>query len=334
MWESVEAINFVKVNKLTDVEERPGLYKIVNKNEPDKIYIGNAFTSLTSALTHNVFKCPGREATNDLLKEINKLKKENKDPEDYFDIYVCYQEAGGERFDLILAKRFLIAELQPYYNYKGKPAEPEPEPEVVNLSDDYIDELKKKMADIKSFLEKNHPQMPELYDLIVLALMYPNASSISSLVRSIGRDFMQNETETFVFKQGKRGLGTSKKYVTWIMGDGSTLTGMGTDMFVRRVRDVMNSRYDIEHGDKQEARDALKAFIDSLQELRGSYYMDSGFSYDEKELKIRSEDFSVLNETPWVIEQVFTRDEKQHGLIISNAPDRQPLNLHPARIIR
>ena len=105
MWESVEAINFVKVNKLTDVEERPGLYKIVNKNEPDKIYIGNAFTSLTSALTHNVFKCPGREATNDLLKEINKLKKENKDPEDYFDIYVCYQEAGGERFDLILAKR-------------------------------------------------------------------------------------------------------------------------------------------------------------------------------------------------------------------------------------
>lgn len=46
------------------------------------------------------------------------------------------------------------------------------------------------------------------------------------------------------------GLGTSKKYVSWIMEDGSSLTGMGTDMFVRRLRDVMNSRYDIEHGNK------------------------------------------------------------------------------------
>lgn len=334
MWESVESINFVKVNKLSDVEEKPGLYKIVNKDEPDKTYIGNAFTKLYSALNGNIFHHPGREVTNDLLKDINALRKENKNPEEYFDIYVCYQEAGGERYDLTRAKRLLIAELQPYYNYKGKPAEPEPEPEVINLSDDYIAELKKKMADIKSFLEKNHPQMPELYDLIVLALMYPNASSISSLVRSIGRNFMQNETETFVFKQGKRGLGTSKKYVSWIMGDGSTLTGMGTDMFVRRVRDVMNSRYDIEHGDKPEAKEALKAFIASLIELRKEFYMDSGFSYDEKELKIHSEDFSVLNETPWVIEQVFTRDDKHQGLIISNAPDRQPLNLHPARVIR
>lgn len=34
------------------------------------------------------------------------------------------------------------------------------------------------------------------------------------------------------------------------MEDGSSLTGMGTDMFVRRLRDVMNSRYDIEHGNK------------------------------------------------------------------------------------
>ena len=57
MWENVESINFVKVGKLSDVEERPGLYKIVNKNEPDKIYIGNAFTSLTSALNQNIFKC-------------------------------------------------------------------------------------------------------------------------------------------------------------------------------------------------------------------------------------------------------------------------------------
>ena len=48
-------------------------------------------------------------------------------------------------------------------------------------------------------------------------------------------------------------LGTSKKYVSWIMEDGSFLTGMGTDMFVRRLRDVMNSRYDIEHGNKPEA---------------------------------------------------------------------------------
>ncbi|MCR4789959.1 MAG: hypothetical protein K5839_02645, partial [Treponemataceae bacterium] len=71
MWENVEAINFVKVNKLTDVEEKPGLYKIVNKDEPDKIYIGNAFTNLTSALTNNLFNCPGREETNDLLKDIN-----------------------------------------------------------------------------------------------------------------------------------------------------------------------------------------------------------------------------------------------------------------------
>ena len=55
MWESVEAINFVKVNKLSDVEERPGLYKIVNKSEPDKIYIGNAFINLRSALTVNNF---------------------------------------------------------------------------------------------------------------------------------------------------------------------------------------------------------------------------------------------------------------------------------------
>ena len=41
MWENVEAINFVKVNKLTDVEEKPGLYKIVNKNEPDKMIPGS-----------------------------------------------------------------------------------------------------------------------------------------------------------------------------------------------------------------------------------------------------------------------------------------------------
>ena len=118
------------------------------------------------------------------------------------------------------------------------------------------------------------------------------------------------------------------------MGDGSTLTGMGTDMFVRRVRDVMNSRYDIEHGDKPEAKEALKAFIASLIELRKELYMDSGFSYDEKELKIHSEDFSVLNETPWVIELVFSKDEKYQGLIISNAPDRQPLNKRPAVIIK
>ena len=129
MWESVEAINFVKVNKLSDVEERPGLYKIVNKSEPDKIYIGNAFINLRSALTVNNFHHPGREVTNDLLEDINALRKKNKNPEDFFDIYVCYQEAGGERFDLTLAKRLLISELQPYYNYKGRPAKPEPEPE-------------------------------------------------------------------------------------------------------------------------------------------------------------------------------------------------------------
>lgn len=336
MWENVEAINFVKVNKLTDVEEKPGLYKIVNKNEPDKIYIGNAFINLRSALTVNNFHHPGREITNDLLKDINALRKENKNPEDFFDIYVCYQEAGGERFDLIRAKRLLIAELQPYYNYKGKPEEPEPEPEpvVINLSDDYVDELKKKMADIKGFLEKNHPKMPELYDLIVLALMYPNASSISSLVKSIGREFMLNETQTFVFKQGKRGLGTSKKYVSWIMADGSSLTGMGTDMFVRRLRDVMNSRYDIEHADKDDAKKALNNLIDSLKELRKNFYMDSGFSYNEEELKIHSKDFSVLNDKPWVIELVFSKDEKYQGLIISNAPDRQPLNKRPAVIIK
>jgi hypothetical protein len=334
MWESVEAISFVKVNKLSDVEEKPGLYKIVNKNAADKIYIGNAFKNLRSALTVNIFHSPGREVTNDLLKDINALRNENKNPEDYFDIYVCYQEDGGERFDLIRAKRLLIAELQPYYNYKGKPAKPEPEPEVVNLSDDYVDELKRKMADITGFLEKNHPQLPELYDLIVLALQFPNASSISSLVKSVGRDFMLNENETFVFKQGKRALGTSKKYVSWIMADGSSLTGMGTDMFVRRVRDVMNSRYDIEHGDKQEVRDALKAFIDSLQKLRKNYYTDSEFSYDENELKIRSEDFSVLNDKPWVIELVFSKDEKHQGLIISNEPGRQPLNKRAAVIIK
>jgi hypothetical protein len=190
------------------------------------------------------------------------------------------------------------------------------------------------MADIKGFLEQNHPKMPELYDLIVLALMYPNASSISSLVKSIGRNFMLNETETFVFKQGKRALGTSKKHVSWIMADGSSLTGMGTDMFVRRLRDVMNSRYDIEHGDKQEVRDALKAFIDSLQKLRKNYYTDSEFSYDENELKIRSEDFSVLNDKPWVIELVFSKDEKHQGLIISNEPGRQPLNKRAAVIIK
>lgn len=178
MLESVESINFVKVNKLSDVEERPGLYKIVNKSEPDKIYIGNAFINLRSALIVNNFHHPGREVTNDLLKDINALRKENKNPEDFFDIYVCYQEAGGERFDLILAKRLLLAELQPHYNYKGKPAKPEPEPEVIHLSDDYIQELKKKMDDIKGFLEKNHPKMPELYDLIVLALQFPNAFSI------------------------------------------------------------------------------------------------------------------------------------------------------------
>lgn len=45
-------------------------------------------------------------------------------------------------------------------------------------------------------------------------------------------------------------LGTSKKYVSWIMEDGSELLGMETDMFVRRLRDVMNSRYDIKHGNK------------------------------------------------------------------------------------
>lgn len=334
MWENVEAINFVKVNKLTDVEEKPGLYKIVNKNEPDKIYIGNAFTKLYSALNGNIFHSPGREVTNDLLKDINALRKENKNLEDFFDIYVCYQEAGGEKFDLIRAKRLLIAELQPYYNYKGKPEEPEPEPEIINLSDDYVDELKKKMADIKGFLEQNHPKMPELYDLIVLALMYPNASSISSLVKSVGRNFMLNETETFVFKQGKRALGTSKKYVLWIMADGSSLTGMGTDMFVRRVRDVMNSRYDIEHADKDDAKKALDNLIDSLKELRKNFYMDSGFSYNEEELKIHSKDFSVLNEKPWVIEQVVSIDKNHQGLVLSNAPDRQPLNKRPAVIIK
>ena len=332
MWENVEAINFVKVNKLTDVEEKPGLYKIVNKSEPDKIYIGNSFTKLYSALNGNIFHHPSRELTNDLLKDINALRKENKNPEEYFDIYVCYQEAGGEKFDLTLAKRLLISELQPYYNYKGKPEEPEPE--IINLSDDYVDELKKKMADIKGFLEQNHPKMPELYDLIVLALMYPNASSISSLVKSVGRNFMLNETETFVFKQGKRALGTSKKYVLWIMADGSSLTGMGTDMFVRRVRDVMNSRYDIEHADKDDAKKALDNLIDSLKELRKNFYMDSGFSYNEEELKIHSKDFSVLNEKPWVIEQVVSIDKNHQGLVLSNAPDRQPLNKHPAVIIK
>ena len=334
MWESVEAINFVKVNKLTDVEEKPGLYKIVNKSEPDKIYIGNAFTKLYSALNGNIFHSPGREVTNDLLKDINALRKENKNPEEYFDIYVCYQEAGGEKFDLIRAKRLLIAELQPYYNYKGKPAKPEPEPEVIHLSDDYIQELKNKMDDIKAFLEKNHPQIPELYDLIVLALQFPNAFSISSLVRSIGREFMLNETQTFVFKQGKRGLGTSKKYVSWVMADRSQLLGMGTEMFVRRVRDVMNSRYDIEHADKDDAKKALDNLIDSLKVLRKNFYMDSGFSYNEEELKIHSKDFSVLNEKPWVIEQVVSIDKNHQGLVLSNAPDRQPLNKRPAVIIK
>ena len=98
MWERLESINFVKVNKLSDVEERPGLYKIVNKSEPDKIYIGNAFINLRSALTVNIFHSPGREVTNDLLKEINALRKENKNPEDFFFFFLCHQEAGGERF--------------------------------------------------------------------------------------------------------------------------------------------------------------------------------------------------------------------------------------------
>ena len=88
MWESLESINFVKVNKISDVEERPGLYKIVNKSEPDKIYIGNAFINLRSALTVNIFHSPGRKVTNDLLKDINALRRENKNPEDFFDIYV------------------------------------------------------------------------------------------------------------------------------------------------------------------------------------------------------------------------------------------------------
>lgn len=52
------------------------------------------------------------------------------------------------------------------------------------------------------------------------------------------------------------------------MADGSFLTGMGTDMFVRRLRDVMNSRYDIEHGNKPEAVEALKDLINSLEKLR------------------------------------------------------------------
>ena len=52
------------------------------------------------------------------------------------------------------------------------------------------------------------------------------------------------------------------------MEDGSSLTGMGTDMFVRRLRDVMNSRYDIEHGNKPEAAEALKDLINSLEKLR------------------------------------------------------------------
>ena len=145
---------------------------------------------------------------------------------------------------------------------------------------------------------------------------------------------MQNETETFVFKQGKRGLGTSKKYVSWIMADGSELLGMGTEMFVRRVRDVMNSRYDIEHADKDDAKKALDNLIDSLKELRKNFYMDSGFSYNEEELKIHSEDFSVLNEKPWVIEQVVSIDKNHQGLVLSNAPDRQPLNKRPAVIIK
>ena len=88
MWENVEAINFVKVNKLTDVEEKPGLYKIVNKNEPDKIYIGNAFINLRSALTVNNFHHPGREITNDLIKDINALRQDTNNPEDVFVVYV------------------------------------------------------------------------------------------------------------------------------------------------------------------------------------------------------------------------------------------------------
>ena len=84
MWESVEAINFVKVNKLSDVEERPGLYKIVNKSEPDKIYIGNAFINLRSALTVNNFHHPGREVTNDLLEDINALRNQHHPSNGWF----------------------------------------------------------------------------------------------------------------------------------------------------------------------------------------------------------------------------------------------------------
>ena len=96
----------------------------------------------------------------------------------------------------------------------------------------------------------------------------------------------------------------------------------------------MNSRYDIEHADKDDAKKALDNLIDSLKELRKNFYMDSGFSYNEEELKIHSKDFSVLNEKPWVIEQVVSIDKNHQGLVLSNAPDRQPLNKRPAVIIK
>ena len=55
---------------------------------------------------------------------------------------------------------------------------------------------------------------------------------------------------------------------------------------------------------------------------------------NEEELKIHSKDFAVLNDKPWVIEQVVSIDKNHQGLIISNAPDRQPLNKRPAVIIK
>lgn len=336
MWESIESIAFAKAENLAAVENRPGLYKLINRAEPDKFYIGNAFSNLHDYLNTNWFHFVSKEPTNDLQKEIKKLKAAGENPEEYYEIEVCYQNEDAERLDLILAKRLLISELKPYYNYKGKPSKEKeaPEPKVITLTNDYVQELKSKMADITAFLEKNHPEKSELFDLLILALQAPNASSINSLVKSVGRDFMRSENETFVFKEGNRALGTSKKYVSWVMANGSTLLGMGTESFLRRVRDIMNSRNDIVLGNSESLRSDFNAFIDNLKSLRKSIYL-SEFSYKADGLNIKNaNDFSILDEKPWVITQVEDRSGAIHGFILENAPGRQTLNKKPGIVVK
>lgn len=148
----IRKIKFTKVESLKEIEARPGLFKIYNKNDPEKLYVGNSFTNLQN-INNTIFHLSRKNAANDLQREILALRDEGKNPEDFYTIYVCYDFT--DRDELKEAKQLLIDSLHPYYNPVQKQEEDDEteEPFIEDTSEQFKSYISAVEANLGIFLD-------------------------------------------------------------------------------------------------------------------------------------------------------------------------------------